>query len=48
MSPAGEPWVRIRNIRTLRALAAPLAAVSIAIATAAGRQRRLGGGSPAP
>ncbi|MFC5828607.1 hypothetical protein [Nonomuraea insulae] len=32
---AGEPWARVRNVRTLRALAAPLAAVSIAIATAA-------------
>ncbi|WP_431934170.1 hypothetical protein [Nonomuraea jabiensis] len=35
MSLAGEPWVRVRNVRTLRALAAPLAAVSIAIATTA-------------
>ncbi|MBT2233146.1 hypothetical protein [Nonomuraea sp. NEAU-A123] len=35
MSLAGEPWVRIRNIRTLRALAAPLAAIAIAIGTTA-------------
>ncbi|MGW6504579.1 hypothetical protein [Nonomuraea angiospora] len=35
MSLAGEPWARVRNVRTLRALAAPLAAVSIAIATTA-------------
>ncbi|MEV1002516.1 hypothetical protein [Nonomuraea sp. NPDC050202] len=32
---AGEPWGRIRDVRTLRALAAPLAAVAIAIATTA-------------
>ncbi|TYB70170.1 hypothetical protein FXF51_03610 [Nonomuraea sp. PA05] len=32
---AGEPWGRVRNVRTLRALAAPLAAVSIAVATTA-------------
>ncbi|MEV4390557.1 hypothetical protein [Nonomuraea sp. NPDC049607] len=35
VSLAGEPWARVRNVRTLRALAAPLAAVAIAIATAA-------------
>jgi hypothetical protein len=33
MALAGEPWGRIRNVRTLRALGAPLAAVTIAIAT---------------
>ncbi|NJP97511.1 hypothetical protein HCN51_50205 [Nonomuraea sp. FMUSA5-5] len=32
---AGEPWGRIRDVRTLRALAAPLAAVAIAAATTA-------------
>ncbi|MGI5292673.1 hypothetical protein ACQEVF_56510 [Nonomuraea polychroma] len=30
---AGEPWARVRNIRSLHALAAPLAAVVIAVAT---------------
>ncbi|MGW0803900.1 hypothetical protein [Nonomuraea sp. NPDC002799] len=33
MALAGEPWARVRNIRTLRALAAPLAAASIAVGT---------------
>ncbi|MGR6917377.1 hypothetical protein ACU635_24335 [[Actinomadura] parvosata] len=32
---AGEPWGRVRDVRTLRALAAPLAAVAIAVATTA-------------
>ncbi|MGW0809965.1 hypothetical protein [Nonomuraea sp. NPDC002799] len=32
---ADEPWARARNVRTLRALAAPMAALSIAIATTA-------------
>ncbi|WP_155126628.1 hypothetical protein [[Actinomadura] parvosata] len=32
---AGEPWGRVRDVRTLRALAAPLAAVAIAAATTA-------------
>lgn len=35
MALAGERWARVRNIRTLRALAAPLAAVAIAVATTA-------------
>ncbi|WP_127932216.1 hypothetical protein [Nonomuraea polychroma] len=35
MALAGEPWARLRDIRTLRALAAPLAAVAIAVATTA-------------
>jgi hypothetical protein len=33
MSLAGEPWARIRNLRSLRALAAPLAAVTLAVGT---------------
>ncbi|MGP3962240.1 hypothetical protein ACTWPT_40235 [Nonomuraea sp. 3N208] len=35
MRLAGEPWARIRSIRMLRTLAAPLAAAAIAIATTA-------------
>jgi hypothetical protein len=35
MSLAGEPWARLRNIRTVRALAAPVLAVAIAIGTTA-------------
>ncbi len=33
MHLAGEPWGRVRNIRTLRSLATPLLAVVIAVAT---------------
>ncbi|MFG6194391.1 hypothetical protein [Nonomuraea sp. JJY05] len=35
MRLAGEPWARVRSIRTLRTLGAPLVAVVIAIATTA-------------
>ncbi|RVX40822.1 hypothetical protein EDD27_3255 [Nonomuraea polychroma] len=35
MRLAGEPWARIRSIRTLRTLGPPLAAAAIAIATTA-------------
>ncbi|MFI6499088.1 hypothetical protein [Nonomuraea typhae] len=34
MHLAGEPWARVRNVRSLRSLAAPLVAVLIAVATA--------------
>ncbi|MFI6735295.1 hypothetical protein ACIBI9_20410 [Nonomuraea sp. NPDC050451] len=35
MRLAGEPWARVRSIRTLRTLGAPMAAVAIAVATTA-------------